>query len=175
MLIIFNTIAFALISHIIGQYKSITRALPISIAFAIIALQHLNLGVIAAYMALFTIVRLLPTQSLFSAVHGKPPGREDGRWQFLQTITIEIDRVLCDRISNKEWYCFGITYGFVRTFLAFPAMVIIGGYSWLLLGQGAIYFLGGYIARKLGLGDKGMTDSVMYSEMVIGALFGACL
>ena len=154
---IINIIFFALIWVAIGQVK--TRR----IFFIIPAISYLfyvnsaNLPLCAAFLLLFAVIRTLPTHAMFSAIHGNLPRRDDGRWQFLQDIA--------DKVS-RNGYEFGIDYGFFRASLAIPAMLYIGGWSWVFLAQGFIYWFCGRINPN---------NAVLLAEIITGAIFGVIL
>jgi len=147
------------------DYTIERRAWIIAFAAAYILLLLWDWKLTAAYMLVFMVARTLPTSPLFSALHGKAPTREDGRWQFLQDWTFWIWK----KIPDPSFFTWGIIYGMVRMCLAIPAMLYIGN-PWMfsLLGIGIIYYIAGRVATMLKQGAK----AAMYAESATGALFG---
>ena len=169
---LFNIITFALLFRIIGGMFSddkgnnkVPRYVSLPTVAALIVWQVQDVVQIVTYGWLFYVVRLLPTQALFSAVHGQPPTREDKHWNFLQTITFKIWK-----LHPTNYYVWGIIYGFVRASLAIPAMIYLGGLSWLFLAQGMLYFISGRICNKLSRGDSAVASAEVVSGIIFGGL-----
>lgn len=157
---IINIIVLGVISRILGGAwdNEIPRRYILPPLFAyILYATDFDLVQFGAIVWLFAVARLLPTNALFTAVHGHFPTREDGRWQFLRTIT---DYIAPKNSTNKQW---AIAYGVVRNMLALPAIIYLGGFAYLLLAQGLIYWLCGKISSKYG--SKA-------AEVLTGAIIG---
>jgi len=122
------------------------------------------LMIIPVFLAFF-IIRLLPTQALFSALHGQAPRREDGRWQFIQDGAFKLWRTLPEKYQS--WRLWAIIYGAMRCSLLIPLAAFN---PWLLvfLGLGLLYCLAGRVSELLKLDDKGAT----IAEVSAGSLFG---
>jgi len=147
-----------LLSALLGA-GILPRAVLLTAGFIVLGLQADSIWMLAAYCWLFWVIRCAPTQALFSAVHGKLPERSD--W-----ITKLVP-------SCYEGYEYGMVAGAIRTLPALPAMLIIGNpFLVVFFAIGVFYYIGGYVARELGLGDAGMTKSVRFVEIFIAALFG---
>ena len=195
-MIIFNLILCAIISRLLGGGFSKKTDFPRWISLTLMAIViGLNVSTVwqgMAYMLVFYIIRLLPTQALLATcIDRKAPVRNDGGWGFLQnwtfTIWRGIDNVAYEfvrsshgktrlflskiRMALASWQSWGIIYGFMRVFLAIPAILYLGQ-LWLLvfLGLGAIYTICGAFTRCFGYGQP-----TMLSELAVGALFGAML
>lgn len=113
---------------------------------------------VAMYWVVFCLT-IIPTNTLLSAIHGRMPGRKDGRWQFLQAAAIRVTNYLPPRWCA---YDVGIAYGTLKALLALPAMIYVNPWLCLLLGQGMIYFACGKLKAR----------QVNIAEGITGALLG---
>jgi len=85
-------------------------------------------------MWIIFVVTILPIQSLFSATHGNPPNRGDGRWEFLQDATFYLmHRFVPHKNLVHWWQAYGMVYGAIRGSLALPAIVWLGSPVLLLV------------------------------------------
>jgi hypothetical protein len=181
MIILINAIFFGLVSRILGGLltktndltgeleNAVPRFVSISAVIIVLGFNYMMqpLMIIPMFLA-FWAIRMLPTQALFSAIHGQAPARTDGAWQFLQDWTFKLWRKLPENYQN--WYLWAIIYGAVRCSLLLPLAVVN---PWLLvfLGLGLLYYFAGRVSDMLKLDDKGAA----IAEVTIGAIFGAIL
>jgi len=112
-----------------------------------------------AIIWLFAVVRLLPTNGLLTATDGRFAHRSDGRWQFLRTIT---DFLTPRNSTNKFW---AIVYGTVRSLLALPVIIYLGGFAYFFLAQGLLYWLCGRALKH-----NGSKVSEVVTGMIIGSV-----
>jgi len=159
-----NPLLFALIFACIGRYNH--RWLPITIAGLLLVWRVSSIPLLLAYGWLFFIVRIVPTHGLFSSIHGEYPTRTDDKWDFLRRCTNKLWHLFPEIKLLDNYYFWGILYGLVRASLAIPAMIYIGGWSYLFLLHGAIYYVAGRISQRY---------SVRIAECVSGAIYGACI
>lgn len=122
----------------------------------------------AALLSIIAGLTLLPTNGLMTCIHGILPGREDGRWQWMQDITTAILIAITPHnlgaIPRWEIFLWGVIYGAVRASLILvPALYIFGGWGLLILLHGLLYFLCGRISGKYG---------VRIAEGITGAMVG---
>ena len=180
-MLIFNLLFWAGISAVIGGLftnskgeNAVPRAVSLTACFVVLALQMYGEPVLlAAWGVVFYVVRLIPTNTMLSAVNGNPPAREDSwKWRWMQELAYETDHVLV-KCGINSWYVFGIIYGIIRASLAIPAILIIGN-PWLLLFllQGVLYYAAGVFQRRF----YPMKDyAPRIAEVFSGAIFGILL
>jgi len=170
-----NAILLSVLSRCIGGGfgDKYTEKLGHTVSFLLVAIV-ISFNYMGNYLMFlpmltaFWVIRMLPTQALFSAIHGQAPARGDGRWQMLQDWTFKLWRTLPEKYQS--WRVWGIIYGAVRCSLLIPLAVVN---PWLLifLGLGFVYYAAGWVSARFNLGDK----AVMLAEVTIGALFGVIL
>lgn len=143
--------------------------------------------IVATIMFLLVLVAIAvpPTHSLFSAGHGRKPGRKDNyRWQWMQDIAF---RIIADEkanppeiATNAQWIAFGVIYGAIRGLLTLAGIAALCGYtgSWVPLTgivfmlQGAVYYAAGVLQRHYNIAE-GMF--VVIAEVLIGWMIGTYL
>lgn len=150
--------------------SGLPKALWYAVMVAIIYGVTMSLYDTALWLWVLIVAGSLPTHAMFSAIHGNPPGRDDGNWQWLQELSRTINGALpaisSAELINSNWGAkrFGIIYGAVRSSLAIPAIILLGK-PWLLL----LLLQGGmlYVAGKF-CGNK----TVRVVEFCVGAIIG---
>lgn len=179
----FNILFFAFISALLGSGK-VPRFVSLGAVFIVLGLQfYAEPVLLAAWLWVWGCVRLLPTNSLLSAVHGYKPARDDSRlWDWLQDLAIYAEKLTrtkkekvgafkVETYTDPNYYIFGIIYGFLRASLAIPAIIIIGNWWPLLfLLSGFIYYAAGWYGRRYN-----GKDNVRWVEGFIGFLYAICL
>lgn len=163
-MLIFQIAYFAALSCFMGRGLA-PRWVWILAVILGLAFATLSISLTIMYTLAFVVIRMLPTNPLFSAVHNQPPGRTDGTWQFLQDITKKL-WLLKD---NASFYAYGIIYGFVRCCLLLP-FALVNPWLLMFLAIGVIYFLAGAAYRS-----GGQIQPVILAELAVGALFGAII
>lgn len=117
---------------------------------------------------------LLAWQAMFSAINGQPPGRQDAWYaQWMQTLTLWINKRLPAIGVTENWYRYGMIYGAIRATAMLPAIFMLCGYtgSWipmtglLLLSMGYTYKRCGDYCAYIGV-PRG--TGVGFAEMVMG-------
>jgi hypothetical protein len=178
---LFNILFFGFMSAVLGGLftnikgeNAVPRFVSLFAMFIVLSLQFYTEPVLlVAYAWCFWCFRLLPTQSLFSAVNGKAPTRDDSKlWDWLQNLAAMIAAGFHPWTNGEvNAYVFGIIYGFLRASLAIPAIIAIGNW-WLLLFllTGFAYYAAGWYGRRYN-----GKDNVRWVEGLIGAIYGACL
>lgn len=165
-MIIINVLLFAILFHLIGGWiPKLPRFIPVGIALFFIYHNHNDIYEFIAYSWIFYCLKLLPTNTLLSAINGKLPSRKDGKWQWMQKLALGLNPIVIDG------HIIGRYYGYIRALPAIPAIIYLMN-PWLLLAfsQGEIYFIAGWLSRKyLKL------NYMMIAECVLGAIFGFCL
>jgi len=180
---IFNILFFGFLSAVIGGLftktnpvtgkpeNAVSRWISLSLVFIVLALQSSSIPLLLAWGVVFYVVRLIPTNTMLSAVNGNPPAREDSwKWQWMQDLAYWI-RWHSPLPPSDYWL--GIYYGAIRASLAIPAILYIGN-PWLLLFllQGAVYYAAGVFQRRF----YPMKDyAPRIAEVISGALFGMFL
>lgn len=165
---IFNILFFGFMFRVIGgmftnskDKNAVPRLASLIAVGAIITLQVDDVVRLGALLWLFYVVRIFPTNTLFSAVHGGLPRPENAVYsQIIQDIAKGVDI----KLNRRDYKMLGVIYGTLRASLALPAMLIVGG--WLFLAQGVVYYLAGRINERHG---------VAIAEVVSGAIFGALI
>ncbi len=98
-------------------------------------LFHLVVGVLllgvlagmawAVYVALYVVP---PTHTLFSALHRKPPGRDDSRmFQWMRTCATWVNRKLPPAPVSELWVRYAVIYGVFR---GLPLLPVVGWFCW---------------------------------------------
>jgi hypothetical protein len=112
-------------------------------------------GAFAALWAVFLVgYGVPPTHAGFSARHGRPPGRRDKWWQWMQDLALWLNRALPPIYVRDFWIRFGIIYWAVRATVLWPAILMLIAYthSWLPLAGLSMHFIG-YAFRRYLIAD----------------------
>lgn len=120
-----------------------------------------------------------PTQAMFSAVHGRPPGRRDGwAWNWMHPATTSIITVKPGGTMMGIYRIYGMVYGGLRGLYTLPGVLWVWWVSGtpiallgvLFLGQGVVFYQAGRIARRFELPE---TMAVPIAEVVMGWWLGS--
>lgn len=174
---IINIIVLAFTSRLLGGAwnNEIPRRYIVSGLFGFIAAQcgfnilTLNFGdadwiQFFAIIWLFTVLRLLPTGHLLTAINGSPPTWRKSPFNFLYNYAFKIWRILPERLQT--WEIWSIVYSILRASLALPAIVFLGGLAWLAFAQGIAYWICGQIDHKNGS---------KWAEILTGVIVAGCI
>ncbi len=126
----------------------ISRRLYVVLCVWIVATSTLSATDTIAWMWVLCVLTMLPPHALMSAIHGNPPQREDGRWEFLKRLAFKTTWAT-SRDLMFFWYLFSIWYGAIRAMLIIPAVVWLGK-PWLMMAmlQGVLYHVCGRLSKK---------------------------
>ncbi len=152
----------------------IPRPVYVGICALVVAINIPDMGytwlyfvTFAAWMWVLCVLTMLPPHALFSTVHGNPPGRGDGRWNFLQSAARWLTRKWLRNDCRDYWICYALLYGAIRALLIIPAVIWLNE-PWLMLAmlQGVLMWV---------CGKASIRYAVRMQEFISTAFIGAMI
>lgn len=142
----------------------------------------LDVYLTALWLVALVLYSVPPWHAVFSAIHGRPPGRNDRKaWQWMQEWAkwhVNIYLHPAAEYTSDHWQRFGALYGVLRGAIVVPAffpMAIYAGQNWVAV-IGFFFLFMGPIYHACGmLNPWSEASAVKWSEWTMGAMIAALM